>query len=484
MHENSLNVTVLRPAESMVAAPSNPTARLIKMALFGVAIILCWLTFVVAFRWLTWLFLNSFLVSVAKAAIPSAIVGALTASITVGSYLIDVFSFKKQLRKAVNKYVFSSKRFVCIFLIVSCISFAIALFFTSVFPPPKWKVFINDSFLNGEQDGYTKAKAAMDEVSKDSPDEAKSLTQALKLFELRYVFNNRFKQLNQADIADLEGQIERDGSHDKFVKPFLIYAHAEGESLLGNLLMAQGPDKAKSAFERARAEYNDFQKIKSRAVSTRWHASAQLNRVNTYYYAQDYAAAADEYQQIANSGDDLKVIQNLVAALYMCNRFDEAITVANRALRKLENAESTMPNLYFALTENLTMCYLATTNISNATKCYENAVSKLPNHTDPGCEAAYLLALLCANTNDLTQFKLEARRVGTDVTPRHFLIFGLANLIEGHNEQANRDFHTFLGMPSSLSYSGKELAKQIENEVADTGLLKIQLVRDSLKNVK
>jgi tetratricopeptide (TPR) repeat protein len=301
------------------------------------------------------------------------------------------------------------------------------------------------------------------------------ITVALRVATIQYDLNHNHSEPAQIELEQLISDLKSPDPHSKALEYLAEFTSASAQSLTGS-------------FDDARANYRKISQSQSNFVTSDWKYTARLGLANTYFYAQDFAGAASEYERLKsdiekeNPADSVHTVNltiNLMNAMGRNNELDKAIEIGLSGLRNLDGVESNNPKSYFSLVQNLMICCLLREHkgdIDTAVDLYRKAIKKVPSYPDPSGESTYIIALMCENENS-DQLLPEFRRLTKQMTSESELLVGLYDLKLGRSAEAFSAFRDSMNLPVHLFSSEQDILKAVRQDAAESGWGEIPLVK-------
>jgi len=341
------------------------------------------------------------------------------------------------------------------FLVVSAVFVAVVTFIALETTPPRYEVFVA-RLLGGESDEH---KVTQDDIEK--------LRQANRTVADRYdivarVFSERrkwnFESGGQTTtvprffVRSLEANLE---DSDWESHPLRKHAVAEAYSMWGQA--ASGSEKQKKDYFKKSIElYEEVAQSEDPRATKLLRLSAKHNIGNVHLYAGAYEKAVAAYQAANRASRNLQSLGNIVAALLVLGRTDQAVTEGEegRVWAEESGKALTEPAGYVAVVQNLAFAYWVRRDLNRALEYMRETHEVLP---DPLSMQNLAVAYVLVDKTDtaiqlLSRAKIEpvspedqAMRVkALQDNPCVYFVWGLA-LADGNPMEAAANFYVYLG---------------------------------------
>lgn len=271
-----------------------------------------------------------------------------------------------------NRY-FQSEGLMSAGILVASVACLIAFNYTERRPPPFYQIFVS-SLLSGEIDNFDESRRILKIVNDKNPTLAEHFSLAIQVFDLRRQVNNELHSSALVKARLLVRALSSDSSTGWNNHPLRKHSLAESYSLLGQAMQEFQSNEAALTSIKLNPEvmlsnsillYKEVASSRSpRLVTDQLRASALNNIGNSYYYMGKLQQAIDAWSYATTIDPRFKnvgTLGNIVAALVLLQRYDEAVTFGNeslvwaeengKALRDTSHFVGILVNTGFALTE-------------------------------------------------------------------------------------------------------------------------------------
>jgi len=241
-----------------------------------------------------------------------------------------------------NQYLQSS-RFMLIGIGATSTFSAYILWFTSSYPPPQYERLVT-TILRGESDDFLDARKAIAEAKGKNPALGEKFSLAMDAFVERARVNLQGGQVNTTRARLLVRALSDESDVDWTRHSFRKHALAESYSLLATAVKNSEAETSRpevfgnlssdALFKQSIELYSEVARTSSALTIPLMRVSALNNLGNVYYYLGDTTAALSAWQE-ANSDRlgyrNTSTWGNIIAALVILRRFDDAISEGEKA---------------------------------------------------------------------------------------------------------------------------------------------------------
>lgn len=264
---------------------------------------------------------------------------------------------------------------------VSLITLAIFHYHT----PPIYKRLVAQ-LLGGANDDNQVIKDEIVRLRNNAPVLADRLTIIAKVFEERRLWNNENKTPSTFLPRILIRQLEADSDDDTWDShPLRHFALAEANSMLTqaltNLHSKSAMRSINASRELAITNYQLVISDGSNLSTDLMKRSASQNMGNVYFYSGDCTKATSIYSRLSAVHLNAGTEGNRVAALVSCRKNDEAITVGNNAINRLQDKPETLKTMrdFVSLLTNTGFAKLINKSYSEALEDMQAAHDLIPD---------------------------------------------------------------------------------------------------------
>ena len=426
----------------------------INLVLFLFSLLCMYGVIVLLTRLLTWRFLENPLVTFGIIGIPSFV----TCVISFLALFYDFTEIQKKFKEIISIRI-NNNRFVGVLCVIAVCMLAASMLITYAATPLWWRIFIDDHFLNSEQDNFTSTLEILnDDIKKYSESSYNILNRALLIFRERFAYNHQAQRdIKYNEINSIITYLSRVEYENDFIRSFGLFAIAEGRSLT-------------RVYDGAKKDYRRFLDMPSRTLTKKWRESAVLNFGNIYYYTGDYVGAINEWKSIIPR---VSVYGNIADAYIQMKNYTEANRFTAMGLQAIKGNEAEFKNIYYGLIQGEIISYLALYKVQKAVDAYEAAV-KIVEADD------YLIATHCLSLMIKDPIQFETFIVGAMTDKRideknYYFLRGLCQCCRSDCPGAFMWFNKFLGGQQQVEH--KVLSDLILKEMNDRGLNNIAYIR-------
>jgi tetratricopeptide (TPR) repeat protein len=412
---------------------NRPIAKRQRFTEFIIGLVAIYLTLMYVQRYLTWDFLKPFYQTAVTIGFPGVLIAFFS--------LIFIFFDKSEIQKRFRSWIremIEATPFPHWFLAVTLILCVTSGFFADYLVPIKWKSFINDTFLNGENNEYNQAKKTIENISKINESGSEMMKSVQWVFLERFAVNHQHKRIDEAAMRNNLNLLENCNIHNSFLNSFRQFGLAEGYSLAGSeklLPVAQ-------ALDTAYRYYETFLTLSSNAITRRWKESALLNLGNTYWYENKFKLAEEAWRKLPKHPSTLG---NIAAAQIMLGEFDKAIATADEGLALIIEVPGIKENWRASCVENKMIAQLSKGEEKFATETYRKHYFDANRIPDGSLETTYAIALILLQEWDVfTSFISSSTQISTG---DNNMLWGLFYLNQGLNKKAAFKLLAFLDLP-------------------------------------